>query len=62
MSDSPKVGNPTPAEYSGVSVEHPRIKEYGRQMAKMGLSKEEACKRLGMPREVVDKIYREEGK
>lgn len=61
MSNEEKVGNPTPAEYNGVSVEHPRIREYGRNMAKQGIPKEQAAKLLGMPREVVDKIYKEEG-
>lgn len=56
---SEEVSNPTPAEVQGVSVEDPRIREYTMNMARMGVSKEEAQKRIGMPREVIDKLYRE---
>ena len=51
--------NPKSAEYQNVEVDNPRIIEYGRNMAKMGIKPEEAAKRLGMPKEVVDKIYKE---
>lgn len=57
-----EVGNPTPPDYRGVSVDDPRIRDYTRNMAKMGISKEEAQKRIGMPREVIDRYYKEEGK
>lgn len=56
MSD---VGNPTPKEYAGVSVEHPSIRNMIKNAAKMGWTKEEAKKRSGMPMEVVDRYYRE---
>lgn len=56
MSD---VGNPTPAEYKEVSVEHPRIREYTKQAAREGFSKEHAMKIVGMPMEVIDKYYKE---
>lgn len=54
-----EISNPTPAEFGGVSVDDPRIKEYTKNMKKMGLSKEEAKKRIGMPMEVIDRIYNE---
>lgn len=56
---SEEISNPQAAQAGGVNVDHPRIREYGKNMAKQGMSKEEAAKRLGMPIEVVDKIYRE---
>ena len=57
-----EVSNPTPPEYSGVSVENPRIREYVRNCAKQGMSKEQAQKIIGMPREVIERYYKEEGK
>lgn len=51
--------NPKSAEYQNVEVDHPVIREYARNMKKQGTKVEEAAKRLGMPREVVEKIYRE---
>lgn len=57
-----EVSNPKAPEVLGVSVEDPRIREYTRNMAKSGVSKDEAQKRIGMPREVIDRYYKEEGK
>lgn len=54
-----EVSNPKSAEYSGVEVDHPTIREYARNMSKQGIKPEEAAKRLGMPLEVVHKIYKE---
>lgn len=56
------ISNPKAAEYSGVSVEHPQIKEAIKNCAKRGVDKDQAAKLVGMPREVVDRYYREEGK
>jgi hypothetical protein len=53
------ISNPTPPQHKGVSVEHPTIKEYVKNMAKKGESKEHAMKVSGMPMEVVDRIYHE---
>lgn len=53
------VGNPETPRYAGVHVDHPRIVEYGKNLAKQGKSKEHAQRVLGMPREVVDRIYRD---
>lgn len=46
-------------EYQGVDVEHPKIREYGKNMVKEGKSREEICRVLGMPHEVVEKIERD---
>lgn len=46
-------------EINHVPTNDPRIREYTIGMYKMGLSKEEAMKRIGMPMEVIDRIYRE---
>jgi len=54
-----EVGNPTPPEYKGVSVEHPRVREYLKNCAKQGFSKEHAMKIVGVPMEVVDRVYKE---
>lgn len=51
--------NPKAAEYDGVSVDNPTIRDYARNMARQGTKPEEAAKRLGMPKEVVDRIYKE---
>lgn len=51
--------NPKAAEVGGVAVDHPVIREYARNMKKQGTKPEEASKILGMPREVVEKLYRE---
>ena len=56
MSD---VSNPTPRTHNGVSVEHPTIREYIKNMAKKGEPKAHAMKVSGMPMEVVDKIYQD---
>lgn len=54
-----EVGNPQSKEVAGVSIDNPTIREYTKNMAKMGISKEEAMKRIGMPMEVIDRYYRE---
>jgi len=54
-----EVSNPTPAEYKGVSVEHPRVKEYAKNAGKMGMSLEQAVKIVGQPAEVVEKYWKE---
>lgn len=51
-----EVNNPT---YQGVDVRHPEIVAAGENMARRGIDKNRAVKLLGMPREVVDRIYRE---
>jgi hypothetical protein len=59
MSDEEtKVSNPTSPKYNGVDVDHPTIVEYGRNMKRQGVSVEQAAKRLGVPHEVADRIYR----
>lgn len=47
------------SEYKGVDTEHPTIVEYVKNAAKQGMSKERAMKIIGMPMEVIDRIYRE---
>jgi len=53
------VGNPRAAKANGVDVDHPTIRKYTENLAKKGVSKEEAQKIIGMPGEVIDRIYRE---
>lgn len=45
-------------DFRGVDVEHPRIVEGIKELAKKGYSKDEAQKIIGMPREVIDREYR----
>lgn len=47
------------AEYQGVNVEHPRIVEAIKTLAKQGAAKEHIVKVVGMPYEVVDRVLRE---
>lgn len=47
------------AEYQGVDVQHPRIKEYVENLTKMGKKKEEIVKIVGVPHEVVESIQRQ---
>ena len=44
------------AEYAGVDVQHPRIKEYVENLTKMGKKREEIVKIVGVPHEVVESI------
>lgn len=53
------ISNPTPAEVKGVSVEHPRIKEYAKNMIRNGDTNDRIVKIIGMPHQVIDK-YRQE--
>lgn len=53
------ISNPTTAKVEGVHVDHPTIKEYAKNFKKNGAPVEVAAKRLGMPKEVVERIYRE---
>lgn len=50
-------GNPTPAQYQGVDVDHPSIVSSIKECKKQGMSKERASQIVGMPMEVVDKYY-----
>jgi hypothetical protein len=45
--------------YAGVEVDHPHIVSHIKSCAKQGLSKDFAQKTSGMPREVVERYYRE---
>ena len=51
-----------PAEYGGVSVEHPLIVNTIQNAAKQGMSKERIMKITGMPAEVVDRHYQNKNK
>lgn len=57
--DMSEVSNPTAPKYDGLPVDHPRIIEYGRNCKKLGMSIERASKIIGVPHEVVEKIYRD---
>jgi len=43
--------------YNGVDTDNPRIVETIKKMAKEGATKDQICKIVGMPYEVVDKHY-----
>lgn len=58
MSDKAQVGNPTPATYGGVEVDHPTIKKYVEQGQKQGMTKEQVMKIVGQPMEVIDKNWK----
>lgn len=47
------------AEYGGVDVNHPLIKQTVENMTKRGETREQIMKITGMPHEVVDRIQRE---
>lgn len=47
-----------PATYAGVRVNHPRIVEYIRNMAKRGRTVGDICRVVGMPQEVVQREIR----
>lgn len=49
----------TDATYQGVSVNHPQVIEYARNLKKQGVSKERAAQIIGMPIEVIDKHYQD---
>ncbi len=46
-------------KYQGVDVDHPRIQEYAKNMAKQGRTVEEIAKVVGIPHEVAEKYKRE---
>ena len=46
-------------KYLGVDVDHPKVKEYAKNMLKGGKSVEETAKRIGMPHEVIKSIQRD---
>lgn len=46
-------------QYQGVDVQHPRIVEAIKVLAKQGKSTQEIAKVVGMPHEVVDSVKRE---
>jgi hypothetical protein len=54
--------NTQESTYGGVNVTHPKIVEAIKNCAKRGVAKEQAQKVIGMPREIIDKHYREVGK
>lgn len=56
------VGNPEAPRYKGVAVDHPSIVNTIKNLAKQGKSKERAQEIVGMPREVIDRHYREAGR
>lgn len=56
------VGNPEAAKVKDVSVEHPAIVDAIRNCAKRGYTKERTVELVGMPHDVVDKYFRQEGK
>lgn len=45
--------------YRGVEVDHPKIREYARNMIKKGDSTENVAKKIGMPHEVIKSIERD---
>ena len=45
--------------YQGVPTDHPRIVEYIKNMVRQGQSREDICRIVGMPHEVVEKYERE---
>ena len=49
----------TGASYADVSVDHPSIAKATMNLAKQGVSKERAQQIVGMPREVIDRYYRQ---
>lgn len=51
--------NPEAPRYKGVHVDHGSIVSAIKNLAKQGKSKEEAQRIVGMPREVIDRHYRE---
>lgn len=48
-----------PAEYAGVRVDHPRIIDGIKRLARQHRSLEDICRIIGMPQEVVQKYVRE---
>ena len=43
--------------YQGVSVDHPRVVDTIKNCKKQGMTKEQAQKIVGMPMEIIDKVY-----
>lgn len=48
-----------PKQTDGVSVHHPTLVDYAKNMAKAGKPREEIAKRTGLPIEVAEKYERE---
>lgn len=46
-------------KYKGVDVTNPRIREYAKNMIKEGRPREEICRVIGMPHEVIEEIERD---
>ena len=52
------VGNPESPEVKGVPVDHPSIVTAIENMARRGYSRERAVELIGMPKEVIDRVYK----
>jgi len=57
MADEKAKVDVTTPEYQGVSVEHPRIVDTIKNCKKQGMTKEQAQRIVGMPMEIIDKVY-----
>ncbi len=58
MADEKPVVKVTDPTYGNVSADHPTIVTACKNLAKQGVSKEQAMKIVGMPMEVIDRHYR----